>query len=80
MSLVTFTYDQLCEYFTSINRIVCAVYSICCIRTRSLISVIPHCFDHVLKPVVTSGGGNCMFNALSAVLRSCVYGLVKNKV
>ena len=44
----------------------------------------------VLKPVVTSGNGNCMFNALSltlagnehlsAVLRLlCVYGLVKHK-
>ena len=44
----------------------------------------------VLKPIVTSGDGNCMFNALSltiagtehlsAVLRLlCVYGLVKHK-
>ena len=44
----------------------------------------------VLKPVVTSGDGNCMFDALSltiagtehlsAVLRLlCVYGLVKHK-
>ena len=44
----------------------------------------------VLKPIVTSGDGNCMFNALSltiagsehlsAILRLlCVYGLVKYK-
>ena len=44
----------------------------------------------VLKPVVTSGNGNCMFNTLfltlagsehlSAVLQLlCVYGLVKHK-
>ena len=44
----------------------------------------------MLKPVVTSGDGNCLFNALSvtivgtehqsAVLRLlCVYGLVKHK-
>ena len=44
----------------------------------------------VLKPIVTSGDGNCLFNALSltiagnehlsAVLRLlCVYGLVKHK-
>ena len=43
----------------------------------------------VLKPIETSGDGNCLFNALSltitgnehlsVVLRLCVYGLVKHK-
>ena len=103
MSLATFTHDQLCEYFTrhdwSINRIVCAVTDILTPYAAfepdlsQDVSASNQCHPallQVLKPVVTSGDGNCMFNALSltiagsehlsAVLRLlCVYGLVKHK-
>ena len=100
MSLATFTHDQLCEYFTrrdwSINRIVYAVTNILTPYAAlepdlsQDISASNQCHPallQVLKPVVTSGDGNYMFNALSltiagsehlsAVLRLCVYGLVK---
>jgi hypothetical protein len=103
ITLATFTYDELCEYCTrhewSFNRIVCTVSDI----LTPYAALEPHlCQDitasnqchpillQVLKPIVTSGDGNCMFNALSltiagsehlsAVLRLlCVYGLVKYK-
>ena len=102
-SLATFTYDQLSEYFTrhdwSLNRILCAVtdiltpYAVLESGLCQDISASNQCHPmllQVLKPIVTSGDGNCMFNALSltiagtehlsAVLRLlCVYGIVKHK-
>ena len=103
MSLATFTHDQLHEYFTrhdwTINRIVCAATDILTpyaalepdlCRDITASNQCHPALLQVLKPIVTSGDGNCMFNAisltiagsehLSAVLRLlCVYGLVKHK-
>ena len=104
MTLATFTYDQLCEYCTrhewSFNRILCTVSDILTPYAAlepdlcQDITASNQCHPallQVLKPVVTSGDGNCLFNALSltlggtedlsAVLRLlCVYGLLKYKV
>ena len=103
ITLATFTYDQLCEYCTqhewSFNRIVCTVSDILTPYAAlepdlcQDIAASNQCHPillQVLKPIVTSGDGNCLFNALSltiagnehlsAVLRLlCVYGLVKHK-
>ena len=103
MTLATFTHDQLHEYFTrhdwTINRIVCAATDILTpyaalepdlCRDITASNQCHPALLQVLKPIVTSGDGNCMFNAisltiagsehLSAVLRLlCVYGLVKHK-
>ena len=81
MTLATFTYDQLCEYCTrykwSFNRIVCAVSDILTpyaalepdlcqdITASNQCHPILH---QVLKPIVTSGDGNCLFNALSLTI------------
>ena len=103
MTLVPFIYDQLCQYFTRrkwcFNRIVCTLSDIVtpyaalepdlCQDTAATNQCHPALLQ-VLKPIVTSGDENCIFNALSltiggtehlsAVLRLLyVYGLVKRK-
>ena len=101
MTLATFTYDQLCisTHEWSFNGIVCTLSDILTPYAALLpnlcqdITASNQCHPallQVLKPIVTSGDGNCMFNALSltiagsehlsAILRIlCVDGLVKYK-
>ena len=100
-TLETLTYDQLCEYFTrhtwSFDRLVYAVneihtpYAALHPELHRDSSACGQCHPlllNVLKPVATTGNGNCAFNALSltisgteelsVVLRLlCVYGLIK---
>ena len=81
ITLATFTYDQLCEYFTrhewSFNRIVCTLSDILTPYAAlepdlcQDITASNQCHPallQVLKPIVTSGDGNCMFNALSLTI------------
>ena len=85
MTLATFTYDQLCEYLTrrewSFNRIVCTLSDILTPYTalqpdlHQDITASNQCHPallQVLKPIVTSGDVNCMFNALSLTIVSLV--------
>ena len=72
MTLATFTHDQLCEYCTrhewSFNRIVCTVSDILipyaalepdlCQDSTASNQCHPILLQ-VLKPIVTSGDGNC---------------------
>ena len=103
MTLATFTYDQLCQYFTrhewSFNRIVCTPSDILTPHAALQpdlcqdITASNQCHPallQVLKPIMTSGDGNCYVQCssltiagteyLSAILHLlCVYGLVKHK-
>ena len=70
ITLATFTFDQLYQYFTrhewSFDRVVCALNDI--LTPYAAFSASNQCHPlllPVLKPIVTSGDGNCMFNALS---------------